>query len=59
MNPIAGSLVFALAAETFAAGHYVNRHLALGLLTAGVRALPLEMANVWQEFVIPTLGKRG
>jgi hypothetical protein len=58
MNPITGSLVFALAAETFAGGHYFNRHLALGLLTAGIRALPPEMADVWQELMIPGLGKR-
>lgn len=57
MNPITGSLVFALAAEAFAAGHYVNRHLALGLFTAGVGALPPKIANVCQEFMTPRLGK--
>lgn len=57
MNPITGSLVFALAAEAFAGGHYLNRYIALGLFTAGVRALPRKMANVCQEFVTLRLGK--
>jgi hypothetical protein len=57
MNPITGSLVFALAAEAVAGGHYLNRYIALGLFTAGVRALPRKMANVCRKFVTLRLGK--
>ena len=58
MNPITSFLVFVLLLAGLAIGYWVNPYLALVFFAAaGIIALSLKMANVWQKFVILRMGK--
>jgi len=58
MNPITSFLVFVFLLAGLAIGYWVNPYLALVFFAAaGIIALSLKMANVWQKFVILRMGK--
>jgi regulator of protease activity HflC (stomatin/prohibitin superfamily) len=58
MNPITVFLVFVCAAAAAATGFWINFYVAGAFVAAAVLiALSLNMANVWEKFVILRMGK--
>jgi regulator of protease activity HflC (stomatin/prohibitin superfamily) len=58
MNPVTAFLVFACMGAGLAVSYFDHRYLGFALFAAaGLIAMSLKMANVWQKFVILRMGK--